>query len=152
MAEVSLDEFLGAAGRDLGTSEWLNVDQERINKFADVTLDHQFIHIDPVAAAKTPFAGTIAHGFLSLSLLPNLMKDLTLTPPKVMMGVNYGFNTLRFLTPVAVDSDVRANVQVKDVIEKNPGQYLITYQVALEIKGVDKPALVAEWLTMIFTG
>ncbi len=117
-----------------------------------MTLDHQFIHIDPVAAAKTPFAGTIAHGFLSLSLLPNLMQNLTLVPPNVMMGVNYGFNTLRFLSPVPVDSDVRANVQVKEVVTKRPGQYLITYTVALEIKGVEKPALVAEWLTMLFTG
>jgi acyl dehydratase len=80
------------------------------------------------------------------------MKDLTLVPKNVVMGVNYGFNSLRFLTPVAVNSNVRANVSVKEVIEKNPNQYLITYTVALEIEGVDKPALVAEWLTMLFTG
>ncbi|MBL1430026.1 MAG: MaoC family dehydratase [Robiginitomaculum sp.] len=152
MAQVSIEEFLSAGGTDLGVSDWLNVDQERINQFADVTLDHQFIHIDPVAAAKTPFGGTVAHGFLSLSLLPHLMKDLTLVPKNVVMGVNYGFNSLRFLTPVAVNSNVRANVSVKEVIEKNPNQYLITYTVALEIEGVDKPALVAEWLTMLFTG
>ncbi|MCF6292783.1 MAG: MaoC family dehydratase [Robiginitomaculum sp.] len=152
MAQVSIEEFLAAGGTDLGVSDWLNVDQERINQFADVTLDHQFIHIDPEAAAKTPFGGTVAHGFLSLSLLPHLMKDLTLVPKNVVMGVNYGFNSLRFLTPVAVNSNVRANVSVKEVIEKNPNQYLITYTVALEIEGVDKPALVAEWLTMLFTG
>jgi acyl dehydratase len=152
MAQISIEEFLAAGGTDLGVSEWLNIDQERINQFADVTLDHQFIHIDPVAAAKTPFGGTVAHGFLSLSLLPHLMKDLTLVPKNVVMGVNYGFNSLRFLTPVAVNSNVRANVSVKEVIEKNPNQYLITYTVALEIEGVDKPALVAEWLTMLFTG
>ncbi|PHR62485.1 MAG: hypothetical protein COA47_03685 [Robiginitomaculum sp.] len=152
MAEITIEEFKGATGRDLGTSDWLQVDQDRINAFADATLDHQFIHLDPVAAAKTPFGGTIAHGFLSLSLLPYLMQDLTLTPPNVMMGVNYGFNSLRFLTPVPVDSKVRANVQVKEVVEKKPNQYLITYTVALEIEGVAKPALVAEWLTMLFTG
>ncbi len=152
MAEITLEEFKGATGLDLGTSDWLQVDQDRINAFADATLDHQFIHLDPVAAAKTPFGGTIAHGFLSLSLLPYLMQDLTLTPPNVMMGVNYGFNSLRFLTPVPVNSKVRANVQVKEVVEKNPNQYLITYTVALEIEGVAKPALVAEWLTMLFTG
>ncbi len=152
MAIVSKEELLSAGGTDLGTSDWLPVDQERINQFADVTLDHQFIHIDPVAAAKTPFGGTVAHGFLSLSLLPFLMKDLTLVPDNVVMGVNYGFNSLRFLSPVPVNSKVRANVSVKEVVEKKPGQYLITYTVALEIEGVEKPALVAEWLTMIFTG
>ena len=152
MAIVSKEELLAAGGTDLGTSDWMQVDQERINQFADVTLDHQFIHIDPVAAAKTPFGGTVAHGFLSLSLLPFLMKDLTLVPDNVVMGVNYGFNSLRFLSPVPVNSKVRANVSVKEVVEKNPGQYLITYAVALEIEGVEKPALVAEWLTMIFAG
>ncbi len=152
MAIVSKEELLSAGGTNLGTSDWLQVDQERINQFADVTLDHQFIHIDPVAAAKTPFGGTVAHGFLSLSLLPFLMKDLTLVPDNVVMGVNYGFNSLRFLSPVPVNSKVRANVSVKEVVEKKPGQYLITYAVALEIEGVEKPALVAEWLTMIFTG
>ncbi|MBL4617962.1 MAG: MaoC family dehydratase [Robiginitomaculum sp.] len=152
MAQVSIEEFLAAGGTDLGVSEWMNIDQERINQFADVTLDHQFIHIDPEAAAKTPFGGTVAHGFLSLSLLPHLMKDLTLVPDNVVMGVNYGFNSLRFLAPVAVNSNVRANVSVKEVIEKNPNQYLITYTVALEIEGSTKPALVAEWLTMLFTG
>jgi len=152
MAKVSTQELLAAGGTDLGTSDWLLVDQERINQFADVTLDHQFIHIDPVAAAKTPFGGTVAHGFLSLSLLPHLMKDLTLVPDNVVMGVNYGFNSLRFLSPVPVNSKVRANVSVKEVVEKNPGQYLITYTVALEIEGTSKPALVAEWLTMVFTG
>jgi len=141
-----------AGGRELGTSDWIKIDQKRINEFADVTLDHQFIHIDPEAAAKTPFGGTVAHGFLSLSLLPYLMKDLVLTLPNVVMGVNYGFNSLRFLSPVPVNSKVRANVQVKEVVEKNPNQYLITYSVVLEIDGVVKPALVAEWLTMLFTG
>ncbi|VAV93225.1 Acyl dehydratase [hydrothermal vent metagenome] len=152
MPKVTIDELINAAGTDLGTSDWLEVDQTRINEFADVTLDHQFIHIDPEAAAKTPFGGTVAHGFLSLSLLPHLMADLTMVPDNVVMGVNYGFNSLRFLTPVAVNSKVRASVQVKEVLVKKPGQYLITYLVTLEIDGVDKPALVAEWLTMIFTG
>lgn len=151
MPHVTKDELLAASGRDLGHSEWFNVDQERINDFADVTMDHQFIHIDPEAAAKTPFGGTVAHGFLSLSLLPYLMKDLTLVPDNIQMGVNYGTNSMRFLNPVAVNSSVRAAVKVKAVEEKRPGQYLITYDVALEIEGRSKPALVAEWLTMIFT-
>ncbi|MBL4595363.1 MAG: MaoC family dehydratase [Robiginitomaculum sp.] len=150
--EISKEDFMKAGGRELGTSDWIEIDQKRINEFADVTLDHQFIHIDPEAAAKTPFGGTVAHGFLSLSLLPYLMKDLVLTLPNVVMGVNYGFNSLRFLSPVPVNSKVRANVQVKEVVEKNPNQYLITYSVVLEIDGVVKPALVAEWLTMLFTG
>lgn len=152
MANVTKEQLLAAGGTELGVSGWLNIDQDRINQFADVTLDHQFIHIDPEAAAKTPFGGTVAHGFLSLSVLPHLMQDLTLVPQNVVMGVNYGFNSLRFLNPVPVNSNVRANVSVKEVVEKKTGQYLITYSVVLEIEGIEKPALVAEWLTMIFTG
>jgi acyl dehydratase len=149
---VSKEELLASGGKDLGHSDWFEIDQERINAFADATLDHQFIHIDPEAAAKTPFGGTIAHGFLTLSMLPYLMKDLTMIPENVMMGVNYGFNSLRFLNPVAVNSKIRAAATIKDVIEKKPGQFLVTYSIAIEIEGADKPALVAEWLAMSFTG
>ncbi len=149
---VSKEELLASKGKDLGHSDWFQIDQDRINAFADATLDHQFIHIDPDAAAKTPFGGTIAHGFLTLSMLPYLMKDLTIIPENVMMGVNYGFNSLRFLTPVAVNSKIRAAATIKDVVEKNPGQFLVTYTVSIEIEGAGKPALVAEWLAMSFTG
>ncbi len=148
---VSKEELLASGGKDLGHSDWFEIDQERINAFADATLDHQFIHVDPEAAAKTPFGGTIAHGFLTLSMLPYLMKELTLIPENVMMGVNYGFNSLRFINPVAVNSKIRAAATIKEVVEKKPGQILVTYSVAIEIEGVDKPALVAEWLGMSFT-
>ena len=148
---VSKEELLASGGKDLGHSDWFEIDQERINAFADATLDHQFIHVDPEAAAKTPFGGTIAHGFLTLSMLPYLMKELTLIPENVMMGVNYGFNSLRFINPVAVNSKIRAAATIKGVVEKKPGQMLVTYSVAIEIEGVDKPALVAEWLGMSFT-
>ncbi len=151
MPIVTLEQLTSAAGTDLGVSDWFEIDQQRINQFADVTLDHQFIHVDPIAAAKTPFGGTVAHGFLSLSLLPFLMKDLTIKPENTVMGVNYGFDSLRFLTPVAVGSSVRAAVELGDVTQKRPGQYLLNYHVTLEIKGAEKPALVAKWLTMIFT-
>ena len=149
---VSKEELLASGGKDLGHSDWFEIDQERINAFADATLDHQFIHVDPAAAAKTPFGGTIAHGFLTLSMLPFLMKDLTMIPENVMMGVNYGFNSLRFINPVAVNSKIRAAATIKEVLEKKPGQFLVTYSVAIEIEGIDKPALVAEWLAMSFTG
>ncbi len=149
---VSKEELMASKGRDLGTSEWFAVDQDRINAFADATLDHQFIHVDEEAAAKTPFGGTIAHGFLSLSMLPYLMKDLSIVPEGILMGVNYGLNSVRFLNPVAVNSKIRAAATIKDVVEKHPGQYLVTYAVSVEIEGVDKPALVAEWLGMNFTG
>ncbi|PHS23206.1 MAG: protein dehydratase [Robiginitomaculum sp.] len=149
---VSKEELLASGGKDLGHSDWFEIDQARINAFADATLDHQFIHIDPEAAAKTPFGGTIAHGFLTLSMLPFLMKDLTMIPENVMMGVNYGFNSLRFLNPVAVNSKIRAAATIKEVIEKKPGQFLVTYSITIEIEGAAKPALVAEWLAMSFTG
>jgi acyl dehydratase len=149
---VSKEELLASKGKDLGHSDWFKVDQERINAFADATLDHQFIHVDEEAAAKTPFGSTIAHGFLSLSMLPYLMKDLTLIPENIVMGINYGFNSLRFLNPVLVNSNIRAAATIKDVVEKKPGQFLVTYNVAIEIEGADKPALVAEWLGMSFTG
>ncbi len=149
---VPKEELLAARGKDLGCSDWFQIDQDRINAFADATLDHQFIHVDEEAAKKTPFGGTIAHGFLSLSMLPYLMKELTLIPQNVVMGINYGFNSLRFLNPVPVGSKIRACAQIKDVVEKNPGQFLVTYTVKVEIEGVEKPALVAEWLTMSITG
>ncbi len=149
---VSKEELLAANGKDLGHSDWFTIDQDRINTFADATLDHQFIHVDVEAAAKTPFGGTIAHGFLTLSMLPYLMKDLTLIPENIVMGVNYGFNSLRFLNPVVVNSKIRAAATIKDVVEKKPGQFLVTYMVSIEIEGADKPALVAEWLGMSFTG
>ncbi len=143
--------LMDEVGKDLGPSEWFTVDQQRVNDFADVTLDHQYIHVDPAAAAQTPFGGTIVHGFLTMSLLVHLVSGLTVAPENMVMGLNYGFNKLRFLSPVPVGSEIRAHMKVADITERSQGQYLLTYDVSVEIKGEDKPALVAEWLNLVIT-
>ena len=145
---VPADELSTYVGAELGPSDWLQIDQERINQFADVTIDHQFIHLDAEAAAQTPFGTTIAHGFLTLSLLTYLCADMTLMPENLVMGINYGLDNVRFIQPVAVDSWVRARATVMEVTDKGGGRYLVKYEVTVEIKGQEKPALVAEWLGM----
>jgi acyl dehydratase len=147
---ISKEDFLASAGTEYGPGEWMKIDQERINKFAEATGDFQFIHVDPEAAKQTPFGSTIAHGFLSLSLLALLAPQITPKPENVAMGVNYGLNKLRFLNPVKVDQEVRVKTKVLEVVEKRPGQVLVTSEVTLEIKGEKAPALVAEWLGMTF--
>ena len=144
-------EILAMKGTDLGPSDWFLIDQARVNQFADVTIDHQFIHVDEAAAAATPFGGTIAHGFLTLSLLVHLAEWLMLKPANLAMSINYGFDKIRFLAPVRVGSEVRAHMKVADVVERNPGQFLVTYDVTVEIRGEDKPALVAQWLALAIT-
>lgn len=148
---VPKEELMGMVGSEFGPSEWFQVDQERINQFADATLDHQFIHVNDDLAKQTPFGSTIAHGYLSLSLLPHLVTDLTVMPENTMMAVNYGMDRLRFLAPVKSGAEVRARVKLLDVTEKGPGQLLIKTEVTLEINGEEKPALVAETLTMAVT-
>jgi len=128
------------------------MDQDRINVFADVTEDHQFIHIDEAAAQKTPFGGTIAHGFLTLSMLSKFSEGSGLVIEGTKMGVNYGFEKVRFLAPVPSGSRIRGRFSLKDVVEKKPGQFLLTYEVSVDIEGQDKPALIADWLAMQFTG
>ena len=135
-------------GSEIGVSDWITVDQERINTFADITEDHQFIHIDPEAAAKTPFGGTIAHGFLTMSLLSQFSIQTGIELEGIKMGVNYGFDKMRFLAPVPSGSKVRGRFVLKAVDEKRPGQFLITYTVTVEIDGAEKPALIADWLAM----
>ena len=149
---ITKQEFLNAAGAEYGPGEWFKVTQERINQFADATDDHQFIHIDPETAKKTPFGGTIAHGFLTLSLLAHLVPQISPKPENVQMGVNYGMNKLRFLNPVKVDSEIRVKSKVLEVVEKKPGQILTTTEVTVEIKGETVPALITEWLGMTFVG
>ena len=144
-------QILDAKGSDLGYSDWFLISQDRVNAFADVTLDHQYIHVDPERAAATPFGGTIVHGFLTTSLLVHLATSIALQPDNVVMGINYGFNKLRYLAPVPVGGEIRAHVTVADVVEKQPGQFLLTYDVTVEIKDHDKPALVAEWLNLLIT-
>lgn len=146
------DEYLNAAGREFGPSEWIKVDQQRINKFAEATDDFQFIHVDPERAAKeTPFGSTIAHGFLTLSLIVPLLADILPRIEGVKMGVNYGLDKVRFLQPVKVNSEIRAKIKILSVEEKRPGQYLTKTEVTVEIKGEAKPAMIAEWLGMSYT-
>ena len=151
MPVVPAENMKDYIGKELGVSVWFVVDQERINKFADVTEDHQFIHIDE-EAAKPLFGSTIAHGFLSLSLLPHLASQSGgLVPENVKAGINYGLDKVRFINPVPSGSKVRVRSTLKDVSEKNPGQWLLKSEAVMEIEGVDKPAYVAESLTLFIT-
>ncbi len=135
-------------GEELGVSDWVTVDQERIDAFADATLDHQFIHVDPDRAAHTPWGTTIAHGYLTLSLLPHLTAGIVPAPDGTVMAINYGSDRLRFITPVKSGSRVRARVKLVDVAERAPGQWLVKSDVTVEIEGEDKPALAAETLSV----
>ncbi|MGF6328530.1 acyl dehydratase [Pseudomonas sp. BS3782 TE3695] len=150
MPYVPVAELKDYVGKELGRSEWLTIDQERINLFAEATGDYQFIHVDPVKAAQTPFGSTIAHGFLSLSLIPKLMEDILILPEGAKMVVNYGLDTVRFIQPVKVNSRVRLKVDMNDVTEKKPGQWLLKAVATLEIEGSDKPAYIAESLSLCF--
>ncbi|WIE49926.1 MaoC family dehydratase [Pseudomonas sp. GM17] len=150
MPYVPVAELKDYVGKELGRSEWLTIDQQRINLFAEATGDFQFIHVDPVKAAQTPFGGTIAHGFLSLSLIPKLMEDILILPVGLKMAVNYGLDSVRFIQPVKVDSRVRLKVDLVDVTEKKPGQWLLKATATLEIEGQEKPAYIAEPLSLCF--
>ena len=146
---VPKDEMIDAVGTKFEPGEWLEVSQDRINTFADCTEDHQFIHIDEEKAAQTPFGGTIAHGFLTLSLLAKLVEGNGIMPENVMMGINYGFDKVRFLAPVRAGKRVRANVEITDVDRKDDNRFLIKQSVSVEIEGEETPALVADWLSMV---
>ncbi|SEA21014.1 MaoC family dehydratase [Microbulbifer marinus] len=152
MKTVSKQELLESVGKTLQTSDWYTVNQEQINLFAEVTHDHQFIHVDPQRAAQTPFGSTIAHGFLTLSLLSHFAESFILLVEDLQMAVNYGFDKVRFIAPVKVDSRIRAHARLLDVTEKNPGQFMLKTEVTVEIEGETKPALLAEWLTMQVAG
>jgi acyl dehydratase len=146
---ISVDALKGKIGTDIGISNWHVVTQEMIDRFADVTHDHQFIHVDPLRAKKeTPFGGTIAHGFLTLSLL-SLIGSEVMPPIKGRaMGINYGFDKIRFISPVKAGGKVRGRFKLKEVNERAPKEVMFRYEVAIEIEGGEKPALVAEWLTI----
>ena len=151
MATMTIDELMTRQGEHLGTSEWVTVDQAMIDKFADATGDHQFIHVNPEAAKLTPFGGTIAHGFLTLSLFPMLFEKSNAPRPEgVKMGVNYGGNKVRFLAPVRSGKRVRGQFKLIELVEKRPGQYQQTLEFTVEIEGADKPALIAEWISQFF--
>ena len=151
MPIASLDEIHSRIGDEVGVSSWLAVDQSRIDQFADATEDHQFIHVDPAAAARTPFGGTIAHGFLTLSLLSRMAAEATFLPEGLKMAVNYGFDRVRFLAPVKSGKRVRGRFTLDSVEEKAPGQLLFRHNVTVEIEGEEKPALTAIWLGLMFT-
>lgn len=146
---MTLEELQTLVGTVIGTSDWLLVDQARIDHFADTTEDHQFIHVDPEAAKATPFGGTIAHGFLTLSLLPPMMNG-AIDKPAVQMSLNYGFDKVRFLSPVRSGKRIRGRFKLLDLTEKRPGQWQQTVEVTVEIEGEDKPALLAEWIFLHF--
>jgi acyl dehydratase len=151
MPLASLDEIRARVGTEMGVSSWLTVDQARIDAFAEATEDRQFIHTDDAAAAQTPFGGTIAHGFLSLSLLSRMGAEVMLFPPGLRMAVNYGLDRVRFLAPVKSGARVRGRFTLDSVEEKAPGQILMRHTVTVEIEGEDKPALTAVWLGLLFT-
>ena len=147
---VPAEKLVDYVGQEIGSSEWFEVDQDRINMFADATLDHQFIHID--AEKATPlFGSTIAHGFLSLSLVPHLTSQAVLAPENLKMVFNYGLDKVRFINPVNVGSKVRTHSKCVSVDDKGDGRYLMKTEVTMEIEGVEKPAYIAETLSMFVT-
>ncbi|MGQ5701458.1 MaoC family dehydratase [Sandaracinobacteroides sp. A072] len=147
---LSVADYLGLKGKPLGKSEWILVDQARIDQFAEVTGDHQFIHVNPDLAKATPFGTTIAHGYLTLSLLSRMAYDVMPGIEGTKMGVNYGLNAVRFLAPVKSGSRVRGDFVMKDVDERSPGVLRSTVEVTVEIEGEAKPALAAEWVTLAY--
>lgn len=138
-------------GQEVGVSDWVEVSQDMVDRFADLTDDHQFIHVDPVAATKTPFGGTIAHGFLVMSLLAKMGLAADIAMQGVVMGVNYGFDRVRMIAPVRTGKRVRGRFVLKDMVERSPGQWLSTLAVSVEIEGEAKPAIIAEWLGLQYT-
>jgi acyl dehydratase len=149
MPVASIEEIRSRVGTEIGASDWIMVDQQAIDTFANVTGDRQFIHVDPNAAAATPFGGTIAHGFLTLSLLSQMAAKVMLVPETLKMAVNYGFERVRFIAPVRSGSRVRGRFTLSSIEEKKPGQWQFVHHVEVEIEGGDKPALVADWIGLI---
>ena len=147
-SNMSTEDFKNSAGTELGPSDWLLIDQERINRFADATDDHQFIHVDPERAAATPFGSTIAHGFLSLSILPHLLSQIMPIPEGIVMGINYGTDKVRFSLPVHVNSRVRASARIEKVSARSGGQFMVKTRVTLGIENRRRPAVIADILSL----
>ena len=139
-------------GQEVGVSDWCLIDQEMIDRFADLTDDHQWIHVDRAAAAASPFGGTIAHGFLVLSLLAKLATAADIVLAGTKMGMNYGFDKVRMTSPVRAGSRIRGRFVLRDVAERGPGQWLVTMTATVEVEGQAKPAIIAEWLGLQFVG
>ena len=158
---MTLDELKAKVGQELGVTEWLTLSQEQVNAFADLTGDHQYIHVDPERAAQTPFGGTIVHGYFTLSLLPMLNQQTTGGPGLNLggrMSVNYGLNRVRYPSPVRVGAPIRLRTTLKEIEDINPGQgpdglpqaAQVTLTQTIEVQGQDKPAMVAETLTRVY--
>jgi acyl dehydratase len=145
---VSGPELAARVGQELGVSDWMRVDQARIDAFAEVTEDRQFIHVDPPRAKATPFGGTIAHGFLLLSLLSKMAYEVTPQIEGLQVAVNYGCDRVRFLHPVRAGERVRGRFELADVSARDAGRWLIRYTVTMEIEGGERPALIADWLCL----
>ncbi len=147
---MTLDEVRSYTGKEIGVSDWFSLDQDRINAFADLTEDHMFLHVNPEAAKMTPFGGTIAHGLLTLSMMPVMAYQAMPGVSGTKMGVNYGYNKVRFMAPVKSGKRIRGKFIVKGVEEQSGGRIQITNDVTIEIEGEPKPALAAEWITMVW--
>ena len=145
---IDKEKIAQHCGFEAKPTEWFTVTQDQINQFADCTHDQQFIHVNPEKAKKTPFGATIAHGFLTLSMLSHFAGDYSVIINGFYMGINYGFDKVRFIAPVKVNSRIRAHAKVLEITEKKPGQYQLKTEVTVEIEGEDKPALTAEWLSL----
>ena len=147
-SNITLEDFKNCAGTELEPSDWLVVDQQRINRFAEATDDYQFIHVDAEKAADTPFGSTIAHGFLSLSLISYLLAQNMLIPHGTVMGINYGSDKVRFIQPVKVNARVRVRARIEEVRRRPGGQFLVKIAVTVEIENESRPALMAEVLSL----
>jgi acyl dehydratase len=146
--QINREDIQQYVGREAEPTRWFTVTQEQINQFAECTHDHQFIHVDPEKAKDTPFGTTIAHGFLSLSMLAHFAEEFGVSISGVYMGINYGFDSVRFIAPVKVNSRIRARAKILEWIEKKPGQFMSKTEVTIEIEGEEKPALKAVWIGM----
>ncbi|TAK46943.1 MAG: MaoC family dehydratase [Xanthobacteraceae bacterium] len=145
---MTIDDFKARVGQEIGISQWHVIDQAKINAFADVTGDHQYIHVDPVRAAQTPFGGTIAHGLLTLSLSAVMFHEAIPPIANRKIGINYGFNKVRFLAPVKCGSRVRGHFVLRDLTDRGNNEYVTTFEITIEIENSQKPAMIAEWLGM----
>jgi acyl dehydratase len=145
---MAIGALIALVGTETGVSKWITIDQQRIDAFAEITEDRQFIHIDPQAARATPFGGAIAHGFLTLSMLSALAMDAMPRPADLAMSVNYGFDKLRFISPVPAGSRIRGRFKLESVTPRSEDEFLARNIATVEIEGAAKPALIAEWLTL----
>jgi len=151
VAQQTIADLTSAIGHELGVSDWHQIDQERVSGFAEVTEDLQFIHVDPERAAATQFGGTIAHGFLPLSLLSVFLCEAVGEISDAAMSVNYGFESVRFIAPVPTGKRVRGRFVLKECAERQPGQWKVSIISTVEIEGAEKPALVADWLVILLS-